>query len=331
MLSRFLSTQPSVTRISTARSLSSLSIYLPSSHILPKVRLFGAIEAFRRGRLPTNKQLDRSLEYVRDHSPLDIDQLSPQGRKLIQDLREIINTTRLVLQDKNADELLQNFIWHTRDIDRDVIAPGNPAERLPLDRETARSDSQKGLQLRTQSSRIRSDHSTVAARHLRTLLHIILTNSEARKLFSDFSVIGRDLLSKTAAKASETIAPSEEELRRADEVAPEDQFISAGGRRVGLDTTPTFEASIPGTRSTIRSHPSDHGTRLYSQEGVPRPIGDIQEGIYRARSAGEEVTREVGGRAHGHAQDIRSSDTPEQEIHAKKAGFMGKMKDVTVG
>lgn len=178
--------------------------------------------------------------------------------------------------------------------------------------------------------RIWSDHFIIAARHLRTLLHIILTNSEARKLFSDFSVIGRDLLSKTAAKASETIAPSEEELRRADEVASEDQFMSAGGRRVGLDTTPTFEASIPGTRSTIQSHPNDHGARLYSQEGAPRPIGDVQEGMYRVRSAGEEVAREVGGRAHGHAQDIRASDAPDQEVHAKKAGFMGKMKDVTV-
>lgn len=151
MLSRFLSTQPSVIRISTARSLYSLSIQLAGSHFVSQVRLFGAIEAFRHGRLPTNKQLDRSLEYVRDHSPLDIDQLSPQGRKLIQDLREIINTTRLVLQDKNADELLQNFIWHTRDIDRDIIAPGDPAERLPLDRETARSDSEKGSKLYTQS------------------------------------------------------------------------------------------------------------------------------------------------------------------------------------
>lgn len=149
-------------------------------------------------------------------------------------------------------------------------------------------------------------------------------------MFSDFSVIGRDLLSKTAAKASETIAPSEEELRRADEVAPEDQFMSEGGRRVGLDTTPTFEAPIPGTRSTIRSRPSDHGVRLYSQEGAPRPISELQEGMYRVRSAGEEITREVGGRAHGHVQDIRTSDVPEQEVHVKKAGLMGKMKDVTV-
>lgn len=99
---------------------------------------------------------------------------------------------------------------------------------------------------------------------------------------------------------------------------------------MGLDTTPTFEAPIPGTRSTIRSHPSDHGTRLYSREGVPRPISDLQEGMYRARSAGEDVSREVGARAHGHAQDIRTSDAPEQEVHAKKAGIMGKMKDVTV-
>jgi hypothetical protein len=53
-----------------------------------------------------------------------------------------------------------------------------------------------------------------AAKHLRTLLSLVATNSEARKLLSDFSLIGRDLLSKGASKAAEGLAPDQERLHR---------------------------------------------------------------------------------------------------------------------
>ncbi|KAF5347588.1 hypothetical protein D9756_010708 [Leucocoprinus leucothites] len=283
------------------------------------IRLYGAIEAFRQGRLPTNKQLDDGLQYIRDNEPVEVEKLSPDGRKLISDTRDIINTTRLILQEKNADELLQNFVWHTRDIDRDAIAPGDVEQRLPVDKETARSDSQQ------------------AVKHLRTLLHIVLTNSEARKLFSDFSVIGRDLLSKSASKAAETLAPSEEALRRADEVGPDNEFVTEGGRRVGPEETPVLEARVPGTDSTIRRHPHEDEAFVHTQEGERRPMSDVrQEATTRAGDLVEEGMRrgdrvgdEAHSRARGHVEDIQEAEQPEAEARAKKTGFMGKMKDMT--
>ena len=144
--------------------------------------------------------------------------------------------------------------------------------------------------------RIPSDLSPTAARHLRTLLHIVLTNSEARKLFSDFSVIGRDLLSKSAAKASQAIAPSQDELRQADQAAPDHPLTTQHD-----------------PDSATRSHPPDS-----PPEPAPRPLDDILEHARaRARQAGKDATR----------QDIQTSEAPE---HAKKTGLMGKMKDITV-
>jgi hypothetical protein len=67
--------------------------------------------------MPSNKQIDETLRYVEDTPPVDIDQLSPDGRKLIQDARDIIETARVMVRKKNADELFQNFAWHTRDMD----------------------------------------------------------------------------------------------------------------------------------------------------------------------------------------------------------------------
>lgn len=56
-----------------------------------------------------------------------------------------------------------------------------------------------------------------AAHSVRTLMHLLLTNSEARKLISDFSVVGRDLLARGLGKASESLRPDEEQLRMVDE------------------------------------------------------------------------------------------------------------------
>lgn len=83
----------------------------------PQLRFYGAIEAFRQGRYPSNQQIDTALQYVLEHSPVDRDQLSPEGRKLIQDCRDIIETARLIVQEKNSDELFQNFLWNTNSVD----------------------------------------------------------------------------------------------------------------------------------------------------------------------------------------------------------------------
>ncbi|KIM83645.1 hypothetical protein PILCRDRAFT_69340, partial [Piloderma croceum F 1598] len=108
-----------------------------------KIRLYGVIEAFRQVRMPDNKQIDETLLYVKNTSPVDIDQLSPDGRKLIQDARDIIETARLMVQEKNADELFQNFVWHTRDVDVSH-AKKDPNEVLPVDKDKAKDDGQTG-------------------------------------------------------------------------------------------------------------------------------------------------------------------------------------------
>jgi hypothetical protein len=60
--------------------------------------------------MPHNKQIDKTLLYVRDNSPVEIDKLSPEGHKLIQDAHDIVETARLMVQEKNADGLFQNFV-----------------------------------------------------------------------------------------------------------------------------------------------------------------------------------------------------------------------------
>jgi hypothetical protein len=77
-----------------------------------------------------------------------------------------------------------------------------------------------------------------AARHLRTLGDLIATNSEVRKILSDFSVIGRDILARTASHAAERVRPEQDALSKVDRPAPSDQFEAAGSRDAGPSGTP---------------------------------------------------------------------------------------------
>ena len=169
--------------------------------------------------MPSNEQIDKFLTYVTQHSPVDTSELSPDGQRLIQDSRDIIETARLLVKEKNADELFQNFVWHTRDVDL-AAAKKDPKDVAPVEKDKAAADGRE------------------AVKHLRTLLSLVMTNAEVRKLLTDFSVIGRDILARTASKVADTARPDEEALRRIDETAPADQFVSKDGRRVGSDETP---------------------------------------------------------------------------------------------
>jgi hypothetical protein len=171
------------------------------------MRLYGVIQAFRAGRMPDNAQIDQSLKYFIEHSPIDINRLSPEGKKLVEDVRGILSTTRKQIQEKNADEVLQQFIYHTSSQQFRDRAVKNTKTALPddsslLNKEDAKKDSEQAVQ------------------HLRTLAQLLLTNSEARKLIQDFTLIGRDMFAAGAAKAAERTRPDPERMARVDDAAP---------------------------------------------------------------------------------------------------------------
>lgn len=108
---------------------------------MDQINFYGVIEAFRQGRMPDNHQIDETLQYLLKSSPVDETKLSQDGRKLVQDSREIIETARIIVNEKNADELFQNFIWNTRDVSFDnvktdpgAVAPDHP--KMDEDRQT---------------------------------------------------------------------------------------------------------------------------------------------------------------------------------------------------
>ncbi|KAG8696444.1 hypothetical protein FRC08_007147, partial [Ceratobasidium sp. 394] len=259
-----------------------------------KMRLYGVIEAFREGRLPDNQQIDETLKYVNNHSPVDLNALSPEGKKLIQDTRDIIETARLIVANKNADELFQNFVFHTQGTD--FSRGKQEGDVMPVSKETA---SQNGQQ---------------AVKHLRTLLTLFATNSEARKLISDFGLIGRDLFARGAAKVAESSRPTPEQLAHVDDAAPSDQWKSADGRIVGPNETPVFQAKNPVGEGDIQHHPHE-GTTVGYTDGTRKDMGGVRADAEAKKNEALRKKEELKGEADAHRAETQAAveRAPDEE------------------
>ncbi|PWN28503.1 hypothetical protein BDZ90DRAFT_238789 [Jaminaea rosea] len=167
-----------------------------------KIRFYGVIQAFREGRYPDNRQIDETLSFVEKNSPVNLEELSEDGRKLVQDFRAIIHTARQMVQDKNASEEIQNFLYASRK----AAVADNAGVKSSLSKDDARKDAE------------------TAGEAFRTIIKLFLRNGEFRKLVNDAGVMGRDIFADAAVKASDMARPDEEKLAQVDQPAPDNEF-----------------------------------------------------------------------------------------------------------
>jgi hypothetical protein len=188
--------------------------------------------------------------------------------------------------------------------------------------------------------------SAAAVKHLRTLLSLLLTNSEARKLVSDFTVIGRDLLARGAVKAAEGIRPSDEQLRGVDASAPNDQFVTEGGRTVGPNEgLPVPEVRVPGTEHRIAQHPHEplgEGAQLKMEDGTVRSGGELRDQAYDqagnlqenapgiAQQAKDRAAQEAQANANDISDETNGVPRTEEEKEAGKRSVMDRLRGVRV-
>lgn len=111
-----------------------------------------------------------------------------------------------MIQQKNADEVLQQFIYHTSSQSFRDRAAKNTKDAAP--------DS-SALPGKDDATRDRQQ----AVQHMRTLAQLLLTNSEARKLVQDFTLIGRDLFARGASNLAERARPDADKLATVDDAA----------------------------------------------------------------------------------------------------------------
>ncbi|WWC90750.1 uncharacterized protein L201_005687 [Kwoniella dendrophila CBS 6074] len=303
-----ISAHPSKMGVTTAASGAELE-----ADIQRKLKLWGVVEAFRDGRLPDNHQIDKALGYSVTHSPVETQKLSPEGRELIEDFRDIIETARAIVAEKNADELFQNAVWASYSGD---ASRAKQSGVVPVSKGDVQADANQ------------------AAAHLRVLITLFLTNSEARKLLSDFGIIGRDIFATGAAKVADKARPNQEQLDSVDQEAPSKEWIGADGKRLGPNDTPELQVKGP-DGSQVRYNPKDdpRSAKVVDTDGNARPAGQVydqaQQAKNEAQNRKEEAKADAKGSAREHAHDLNNARNPNASLREQKDQVLGRANEKT--
>jgi len=276
-----------------------------------KMKLWGVIEAFNDGRMPDNTQIDKVLEHAINTSPVDLKKLSPEGRVLIEDFRDVMETMRMMVVEKNADEIFQNAIYDSYHADP---SRAKQSGVLPVGKDEAKQDLDQ------------------ASAHLRTLVTLFITNSEARKIISDLGTIGRDVFASGAVKVAEKVRPDQEALDKADQEAPSKEWIGPDGKRLGPNDTPELQVKGP-KGSEIRYNPKDdpRDAKVTDHQGNTRSAGsaydEAQQKKQEAQQQKEQNKGEAKEQLKSHAQDLDNSRDPNASLSQQKDQVLGRADD----
>ncbi|KIM72988.1 hypothetical protein PILCRDRAFT_15596 [Piloderma croceum F 1598] len=209
---------------------------------------------------------------------------------LVEDARDIIKTARLMVQEKNADEIFQR-------------RRKDPDEVLPIDK----------------------------SKLLRANLSLILTNSKVRKLLSDFSLIGHDLLAHGTSKTADILRPNQDALAHIDETGPHDQFVTKGGRMVGSNEVPVLEVMVPGSGAAVAWHPMGELSQGAIVKGENGEVTSGEQAYRAGRSQAEGMLQIRFCPSHAPiicyfraVNCIREGD----DLEATKTGLLDKVREM---
>ncbi|KAJ1715563.1 hypothetical protein AFLA70_203g002011 [Aspergillus flavus AF70] len=170
-----------------------------------KLQLYGIYQAFKNGKLPSNKQCDVALNSALKSKALSTPpkELSEEGQALIGDVRDVIEQAKRLILSKNDGQLIQEFIWEAQSITGEHV--GEKPD-VPLSRESAQQDGREALE------------------GLKTLGNLLITNGEFRKLLNDAWILVRDIAGDASQKAANQVRPSEEQLAQVDQPAEDNTW-----------------------------------------------------------------------------------------------------------
>ncbi|KAJ5668932.1 hypothetical protein N7462_010002 [Penicillium macrosclerotiorum] len=165
-----------------------------------KLHSYQMLRALSEGYMPSTEQTIVNLRTLLASDVLNLrnQDIGTVGRDLVRDARLWIQTFIEFLNNKNADDNLQEFLWHLS------------RARVEIDRS----------QISQQAAQVKARADTKAAYDsFRTVGSLLLTNADFRLFIDDIATVGRQIFADTASSLAETskqvaeqVQPSEEEL-----------------------------------------------------------------------------------------------------------------------
>ena len=246
------------------------------------------------GKFPSNRQINVALTSAVESNMLTnpSNQLSSEGRALVKDLGDVIDSAKYLLLKKNYNEELQNFLYHT------IQASVTPNVNAPL-----RKDQSK-------------EHGDQALQGLRALGRLLVTNGQFRKLLEDATLLARDIIADGASKATQNIRPEEVRLAKIDEPAESHTWHEAPPSIAEMRRT--VQSKVENAKGTAQSAQNQH------QQKVQGVVQDASLG-----ATGQTDPQEAGSRTAD--EHVNQSSRRDSDQRAGAKAGMQSAKDRVSG
>lgn len=239
------------------------------------------------------------------------EKLSPEGKALVKDAREVVNQAKNLFLSRNEGNLIQDFIWQTTNFD----AQGVNTPNAPVSKDTAKRDGDEALQ------------------GLRTLGQLIITNGQFRKLLQDSTLLIRDMAGDAASNAASRVRPSDENLSQIDQPAEDNTWHDAPdfskdnlkkqGQRF-YSGNPAQDAKDVATAGANAAAPGNE------QPGTAAQQGNLQQNVPQNASA-RDADPLAGRNAAKNVAEKKLDDHFDQEtkdnVIQRKEEYRQKTKD----
>ncbi|KAI1143723.1 hypothetical protein F5Y05DRAFT_4495 [Hypoxylon sp. FL0543] len=253
-----------------------------------KLQIYGIINAFQIGKVPSNEQIDVALNSFLQSRALanPSKRLSQEGQELVADFKDVVVQAKKLLLSKNEGNLLQDFIWQTEQFDPNAVSVPN----APVDKDTAKQHGDKALE------------------GLRTLGTLIITNGQFRKLLNDATILLRDIAGDAASNAASTVRPAQEDLAQLDRPAEDNVWhdppkLSKDGLKSQL-------------QNVYKSDPTEDAKGVVSSgaQAVRQPDGTVGDRLNAAQEATSKAAQQVTSNI-----DPETRESTKQTAHEYRA------------
>ncbi|UZJ52302.1 hypothetical protein CBS101457_001622 [Exobasidium rhododendri] len=154
--------------------------------------LVDALAGLQEGAFPTNEQTNTFLEQVLSSFP-PTDKLSKQGEKIVSDFQSILVYLQKIVERRNGEEELQQFLWKVRGAAGQLRKDGlkfkwgkgaNQKDAQKTEKAELEGNSTAKAKMSAVGNVIQRDTVT-ASKHVRTLFRLAIVQPELRHIVAD--------------------------------------------------------------------------------------------------------------------------------------------------
>ncbi|KAJ9665219.1 hypothetical protein H2201_004693 [Coniosporium apollinis] len=234
-----------------------------------KLHTYQMIRALAKGYMPSNEQVIINLRTLLASDILNPDNpdLSDSGRQLVRYAKQWLQKFIELLQHKNSEDQIQDFIWFLTK-SRIIVDVDDIAQR---------------------ATRAKAKADTAAAyRSLQTVGSLLLTNSDFRLFLADLNVVAREVfkdsaftLSKVAEEAGKKLEPSEEEQKALKEPGA-DSGLQPSGEDLGNQVAEASQVVGNGAAEVAKTAQNSLAEKLQGDEKETL-INRLKQAVLRLR------------------------------------------------